>query len=96
MRCAVGLPFPVLQDFRMALISKNVAADIAGQLCDSVATGLEGKKIGTFTTIKSEVKKVGPMYLCDRCICVVRCERCICVVRCAMCLCAEVCDELVW
>lgn len=32
------------------LIAKNVAADIASQLCDSVAKKLEGKVMGTFTS----------------------------------------------
>lgn len=31
-------------------IAKNVAADIASQLCDSVAKKLEGKVMGTFTS----------------------------------------------
>lgn len=30
--------------------AKNVAADIASQLCDSVARKLEGKVMGTFTS----------------------------------------------
>lgn len=32
------------------LLAKNVAADIAAQLCDSVANKLEGKVMGTFTS----------------------------------------------
>lgn len=32
--------------------AKNVAADIASQLCDSVAKKLEGKVMGTFTSKK--------------------------------------------
>ena len=39
-------------------MGKNVASDIAEKLCDSVRASLEGKKTGTFTTIKSMVKKV--------------------------------------
>lgn len=31
-------------------VAKNVAADIASQLCDSVAKKLEGKVMGTFTS----------------------------------------------
>lgn len=31
-------------------LAKNVAADIASQLCDSVAKKLEGKVMGTFTS----------------------------------------------
>lgn len=32
------------------LLAKNVAADIAAQLCDSVASKLQGKVMGTFTS----------------------------------------------
>ena len=38
--------------FQMVLsvyIAKNVAAEISGNLCDSVADKLNGKVIGTFT-----------------------------------------------
>lgn len=31
------------------LTAKNVAADISEKLCDSVATKLEGKVLGTFS-----------------------------------------------
>lgn len=34
----------------LCFIGKNVAADIASQLCDSVAKKLEGKVMGTFTS----------------------------------------------
>jgi signal recognition particle receptor subunit alpha len=34
---------PVLEKLKDHLIAKNVAADIAHKLCDSVATKLEGK-----------------------------------------------------
>jgi signal recognition particle receptor subunit alpha len=34
---------PVLEKLKDHLITKNVAADIAYKLCDSVATKLEGK-----------------------------------------------------
>lgn len=47
---------PCLEKLRDHLISKNVAADIAIKLCDSVATKLEGKVIGTFDTVASTVK----------------------------------------
>jgi len=46
----------VLEKLRDHLIAKNVASDIAIKLCDSVATKLEGKVIGTFETIASTVK----------------------------------------
>uniref|UniRef100_A0A667XH93 SRP receptor subunit alpha n=1 Tax=Myripristis murdjan TaxID=586833 RepID=A0A667XH93_9TELE len=48
---------PVLDKMRDHLIAKNVAADIASQLCDSVAKKLEGKVMGTFTTVASTVKQ---------------------------------------
>ncbi|KAM9318190.1 signal recognition particle receptor subunit alpha isoform 2-T2 [Pholidichthys leucotaenia] len=48
---------PVLEKMRDHLIAKNVAADIASQLCDSVAKKLEGKVMGTFTTVASNVKQ---------------------------------------
>uniref|UniRef100_A0A8C7V527 SRP receptor subunit alpha n=1 Tax=Oncorhynchus mykiss TaxID=8022 RepID=A0A8C7V527_ONCMY len=47
---------PVLDKMRDHLIAKNVAAEIASQLCDSVAKKLEGKVMGTFTTVASTVK----------------------------------------
>uniref|UniRef100_A0A3B4ULA0 SRP receptor subunit alpha n=1 Tax=Seriola dumerili TaxID=41447 RepID=A0A3B4ULA0_SERDU len=47
----------VLEKMRDHLITKNVAADIASQLCDSVAKKLEGKVMGTFTTVASTVKQ---------------------------------------
>ncbi|KAK2846985.1 hypothetical protein Q5P01_009984 [Channa striata] len=48
---------PVLEKMRDHLIAKNVAADISSQLCDSVAKKLEGKVMGTFTTVASTVKQ---------------------------------------
>lgn len=47
---------PALDKLRDHLIGKNVAADIANKLCDSVAIKLEGKVLGTFDTIASTVK----------------------------------------
>lgn len=47
---------PTLEKLRDHLIGKNVASDIANKLCDSVATKLEGKVLGTFDTIASTVK----------------------------------------
>lgn len=47
---------PALEKLRDHLIGKNVASDIAQKLCESVATKLEGKVIGTFDTIASTVK----------------------------------------
>ncbi|XP_058243228.1 signal recognition particle receptor subunit alpha isoform X2 [Hemibagrus wyckioides] len=48
---------PILEKMKDHLIAKNVAADIASQLCDSVARKLEGKVMGTFTTVASMVKQ---------------------------------------
>uniref|UniRef100_F6UC76 SRP54-type proteins GTP-binding domain-containing protein n=1 Tax=Ciona intestinalis TaxID=7719 RepID=F6UC76_CIOIN len=48
---------PVLNSMRDHLIGKNVAADIAEKMCDSVANKLEGKMVGTFSTIASTVKQ---------------------------------------
>ncbi|XP_038123834.1 signal recognition particle receptor subunit alpha isoform X2 [Cyprinodon tularosa] len=48
---------PVLEKMREHLIAKNVAADISFQLCESVAKKLEGKVMGTFTTVASTVKQ---------------------------------------
>ncbi|XP_060599064.1 LOW QUALITY PROTEIN: signal recognition particle receptor subunit alpha-like [Ruditapes philippinarum] len=47
---------PVLDKFREHLVSKNVAADIAVKLCESVSAKLEGKVLGTFSSINSTVK----------------------------------------
>lgn len=47
---------PALEKMKDHLISKNVAADIAYKLCESVATNLEGKSLGTFDSIASLVK----------------------------------------
>lgn len=47
---------PALDKLRDHLIGKNVAADIANKLCESVAVKLEGKILGTFDTIASTVK----------------------------------------
>lgn len=48
---------PVLEKMRVHLIAKNVASEIAESLCDSVATKLEGKVLGTFKSIAATVKK---------------------------------------
>ncbi|XP_014605023.1 PREDICTED: signal recognition particle receptor subunit alpha homolog [Polistes canadensis] len=47
---------PVLDKFKDHLISKNVAADIAQKLCDSVRVKLEGKVLGTFDSVTSTIK----------------------------------------
>nr|XP_022327645.1 signal recognition particle receptor subunit alpha-like [Crassostrea virginica] len=48
---------PALEKMRDHLIAKNVAGDIAVKLCDSVGAKLEGKVLGTFSTIANTVKK---------------------------------------
>jgi len=48
---------PALDKMKDHLISKNVAADIAVKLCESVATKLEGKILGTFGSVASTVKQ---------------------------------------
>jgi len=48
---------PVLIKMKEHLINKNVAADIATHLCDSVSKGLIGKKLGGFNSIRSEIKR---------------------------------------
>jgi len=47
---------PVLDKMRDHLIAKNVASDIAEKLCDSVATKLKGKVLGTFDTVAATVR----------------------------------------
>ncbi|XP_035229192.1 signal recognition particle receptor subunit alpha-like isoform X1 [Stegodyphus dumicola] len=47
---------PILDKLKDHMITKNVAADIADKLCESVATKLEGKVLGTFTGVTSTVK----------------------------------------
>uniref|UniRef100_A0A1A9W914 SRP54-type proteins GTP-binding domain-containing protein n=1 Tax=Glossina brevipalpis TaxID=37001 RepID=A0A1A9W914_9MUSC len=54
---------PALDKMRDHLISKNVAADISGKLCDSVASSLEGKSVGTFDSVASLVKEALTMSL---------------------------------
>jgi signal recognition particle receptor subunit alpha len=47
---------PVLAKFKDHLIGKNVASEIAQKLCDSVKTSLEGKQLGTFSSLRSTVR----------------------------------------
>ncbi|XP_034946672.1 signal recognition particle receptor subunit alpha homolog [Chelonus insularis] len=47
---------PILDKMKDHLISKNVAAEIAINLCNSVRTKLEGKVLGTFESVASTVK----------------------------------------
>jgi len=48
---------PVLEKLREHLASKNVACDIAQQLCDSIETSLVGKSYSTFTGLTATVKQ---------------------------------------
>ncbi|KAL5019860.1 hypothetical protein ScPMuIL_002752 [Solemya velum] len=47
---------PILEKMKDHLISKNVAAEIAVKLCESVGTKLQGKVLGTFGSVTSTVK----------------------------------------
>jgi len=47
---------PVIAKMQDHLIGKNVAADVAINLCKSVANKLEGKVMGTFSTVHRTVK----------------------------------------
>ncbi|VDM19109.1 unnamed protein product [Wuchereria bancrofti] len=48
---------PVLDKMRETLIAKNVAADPAEKLCQSVEVKLEGKVVGTFSRVASIVRE---------------------------------------
>ncbi|KJH42089.1 SRP54-type protein, GTPase domain protein [Dictyocaulus viviparus] len=48
---------PVLETMRENLILKNVAAEPAEKICQSVGRKLEGKVVSTFSRISSEVKE---------------------------------------
>lgn len=48
---------PVLDKMRDHLIGKNVAADISEKLCNSVAEKLEGRVLGTFSSVANTVKQ---------------------------------------
>lgn len=47
---------PTLEKLKDHLISKNVAADIAIKLCESVEAKLEGRVLGTFDSVASTIK----------------------------------------
>lgn len=47
---------PALDKLKDHLISKNVAADIAYKLCESVSVKLEGKVLGTFDSVANTIK----------------------------------------
>lgn len=48
---------PALTAMQSHLQSKNVAADVAFKLCASVSKSLVGKQVGSFGSIKAEVRK---------------------------------------
>ncbi|KAN0061098.1 hypothetical protein ACQY0O_006833 [Thecaphora frezii] len=48
---------PALTAMASHLQSKNVAADVAQRLCDSVERSLVGKNLGSFGSVKKEVRK---------------------------------------
>lgn len=48
---------PALEKMKDHLIAKNVAAEIADKLCESIASKLEGKVLGTFNTVTATVKQ---------------------------------------
>jgi signal recognition particle receptor subunit alpha len=48
---------PALEQFREALIGKNVAKDIADKLMESVASSLVGKRMESMTTVAATVRK---------------------------------------
>lgn len=56
-----------LQSFKESLMGKNVAADIAEKLCESIAISLDGQKQQSFTTIHQTVKKVSIYMACMSC-----------------------------
>jgi signal recognition particle receptor subunit alpha len=48
---------PVMNDFKRLLQAKNVAAEIADNICKSVTQSLVGQKLGAFQAVKSAVNQ---------------------------------------
>ncbi|KAI1317379.1 hypothetical protein EDD11_008559 [Mortierella claussenii] len=48
---------PIMRKMKEHLVNKNVAADIAQHLCDSVAKGLVGQTLGNFKSVQAHVKQ---------------------------------------
>ncbi|KDN53026.1 hypothetical protein K437DRAFT_135739 [Tilletiaria anomala UBC 951] len=48
---------PALSAMQSHLQAKNVAANVASRLCDSVEKGLVGRQLGSFASVKDEVRK---------------------------------------
>ena len=47
---------PVMEQLHARLVEKNVAQDIGGQICESVATSLLGKTLGSFASLRATVR----------------------------------------
>jgi signal recognition particle receptor subunit alpha len=47
---------PALEKFKEHLVTKNVATEIAEKLCESVASTLVGKQLGSFTRVSTTVR----------------------------------------
>lgn len=56
---------PVISKMQEHLMAKNVAADVATNLCESVTSKLEGKICGTFQSIQGTVKEIMNASLMD-------------------------------
>ncbi|KAG9402608.1 hypothetical protein AC1031_007215 [Aphanomyces cochlioides] len=48
---------PVVEQFRIQLISKNVAAEVADEMCESVISTMIGQRLESFTRIQTVVQK---------------------------------------
>ncbi|KAI9590958.1 SRP54-type protein [Syncephalis fuscata] len=48
---------PVMRAMKEHLVNKNVAAHIADHLCESISSGIVGRRLGTFKSVKAEVKR---------------------------------------
>ena len=46
---------PILESMRHQLVSKNVASEIADDICSSVKMSLEGQRLASFTRPKTAV-----------------------------------------
>lgn len=71
---------PIISKMKEHLISKNVAAETAEQLCASVSKKLVGKVLGTFNTVQSTVKEA----LKDGCVQILSPKRRVDILRDAM------------
>ncbi|TFJ86626.1 hypothetical protein NSK_002280 [Nannochloropsis salina CCMP1776] len=48
---------PIMEEMRMLLIGKNVASEIAQDICESVRTSLVGQKLPSLTSVKTVVRE---------------------------------------